>query len=114
MIGNAVMRFNAQKADNNRSHSLPIQESVIRQQSKLLPSTLNTIIPTDWIDSFPSLVQSHLERIAGFTFERQWWWITAHGIEFLDGPDEILRDKTAPSHFRLSSIKSEKGKVTLV
>lgn len=61
-----------------------VQESVISQQAKLLPASPNSIIPGDWLKSKPSLVQSHMERIADFIVDQKWWISSIEGLEFLD------------------------------
>lgn len=61
-----------------------VQESVISQQEKLHPASPNNIIPGDWLKSKPSLVQSHMERIADFIVDQKWWISSIEGLEFLD------------------------------
>lgn len=63
------MRFNAQQENDSKVNSLTVQESVISQQAKLLPVSPNSIIPGDRLKSKPSLVQSHMERIADFIID---------------------------------------------
>lgn len=105
------MRFNAQQEDDSKVDSLTVQVSVISQQAKLLPASSNSINPTDWLKSKPSLVQSHLERIADFMVDRKWWRSSTEGLEFLDNCTEERTNDVSPHHFRSSSLQKEQQHV---
>lgn len=105
------MRFNAQQEDDSKVDSLTVQESVISQQAKLLPASPNSIIPGDWLKSKPSLVQSHMERIADFMVDQKWWISSIEGLKFLDSCTEERIHEVLPHHFRSSSLQKEQQHV---
>lgn len=115
VVDNAVIRFKAQQNSSDNVNSFIRQDSSIKQQARLLPKQPGTTIPSQLLHENPSLVQSHMERIADFLEpgENIWWHYDGRDVIFHDSyahPNEQIQGPIL-SHFRNSSIPSAMKRV---
>ncbi|XP_070549540.1 uncharacterized protein [Ptychodera flava] len=109
IIGNAMVRLDAEEEITRERDSSQITESDISKIAKQLPKRPNTTIPAETISRRPTLLQSHYERIADFLMQGEgvWWQRNDIGVEFFDTQDDFKDSGPPLHHFRSSCLRKE-------
>lgn len=115
IVDNAVLRYNFQTLKNDPTETISKQNSTISKQAKLLPARKPTTLTMQLIQRYPSLVQSHFQRIADYIIlgEDVWWCVDSQKMVFHDGPGDEDNRSLGPHlrHFRSASLKQERQRI---
>ena len=110
LVTNAIVRAQARKSFSSSGKLLRKESYIHNYYTPLQKTQKNTLIPFQWIRTFPHQYQQLLERLSDFLLDGENWWSeTNEGVEFAD-VTPVQPSKTSAFvqqfHFRSNTVKT--------